>query len=60
MKYAVREEKMIHKDRHNVSEVKYWGIFDTEEEAEEFADTISGRKVDVCSINLPEKEKLRD
>lgn len=52
--YIVRENRMRHEGRRNVSETRYFGLFDTEEEADRFAETITGAQVEVCELLTPE------
>ena len=40
MKYIVQEKKMRHEDRRNITTLRFYGIFDSEGEAEEYASTI--------------------
>lgn len=53
MKYIVQEKKMRHENRRNISAIRVYGVFDSEEKAEEYARTIKNCVASVYGIENP-------
>ena len=57
MKYIVQEKKMRHENKRNISILRFYGVFDSEEEAQDYADTFKHCVASVHGVEDPEGGK---